>query len=79
MDNGNNERNDEMEQKKGKRQKPQFNAGGNASDYDGGHPAGSFSEEEASEESEDQGAFNAGHNDSDYDGGHPGESFRSKK
>lgn len=64
-----------------------FNAGGNASDYDGGHPKDSQPEsdgrikngeeyarrQEGKDEIEDNN-FNAGGNSSDYDGGHPKDS-----
>lgn len=64
--------------------KNEFNTGGNASDYDGGHPADSDPESDGSIDSGEQYArrqhgkdeiedksFNEGDNDSDYDGGHP--------
>lgn len=58
---------------------PQFNAGGNSSDYDGGQPQDSLPEsegrvdagKEGKKKTEKDAAFNAGGNDSDYDGGHP--------
>ncbi|TWT16049.1 hypothetical protein [Planomicrobium sp. CPCC 101079] len=65
--------------------KKDFNAGGNDSDYDGGHPqdvspqSGNqinsseerLNREEASRSEDAANSFNAGGNDSDYDGGHP--------
>lgn len=65
--------------------KKEFNAGGNDSDYDGGHPQDvspqsdsqiNSNEERLNREEEERSgdaatAFNAGGNDSDYDGGHP--------
>ncbi|RNF40282.1 hypothetical protein [Planococcus salinus] len=66
--------------------KNDFNAGGNASDYDGGHPKDVYPEsegrissdeerpnqkEKSDKKSLDENEFNAGGNDSDYDGGHP--------
>lgn len=62
-----------------------FNAGGNASDYDGGHPKDahpdsegrivseddSLNSKKSGEERRDAKSFNTGGNDSDYDGGHP--------
>ena len=63
-----------------------FNAGGNASDYDGGHPEDGKPEEDPTkngesyarrqhgkDEIEDR-SFNEGGNASDYDGGHPQDS-----
>lgn len=58
---------------------PKFNAGGNDSDYDGGHPKdGSPKSKERTDATEQQRqedsngkSFNSGGNDSDYDGGHP--------
>lgn len=81
MDNDNKERNEEVEKKEKKQQKLRFNAGGNDSDYDGGHPGGFSVEDEERSAAEDEGggSFNAGGNDSDFDGGHPGEKFPSKK
>lgn len=69
-----------------------FNAGGNDSDYDGGHPADRSSEnagsissnsERKSRESEDKAkskgkSFNRGGNESDFDGGHPEDSRQDK-
>lgn len=69
-----------------------FNAGGNASDYDGGHPGDSHSEtdddlksgeeyarrQHGKDEIEDK-SFNAGDNDSDYDGGHPKDGSNNNK
>ena len=87
---GNEEANSSKDPKKigktdsGSKEKTEFNAGGNDSDYDGGHPRdvssdssgrihsgeeGMNRKEGADEESGN--AFNAGGNDSDYDGGHP--------
>lgn len=74
----NKERDEEKYPKEEKRQKPRFNAGGNDSDYDGGHPGG-YEEEQSDADAEGSGSFNEGGNDSDYDGGHPGEKFPSKK
>lgn len=69
--------------------KKKFNSGGNASDYDGGHPNSSQSDNEDQLKNGEQYArrqhgkdeieersFNAGGNDSDYDGGHPKDSSR---
>lgn len=73
---------EKLEQQEKKQQTGvQFNAGNNDSDYDGGHPGESFSqdEERSSEENAEDGSFNAGQNDSDYDGGHPGDSSPAKK
>ncbi|MGI2327960.1 hypothetical protein [Planococcus sp. YIM B11945] len=69
--------------------KTEFNAGGNDSDYDGGHPNDVSSQSDGrinsseerlnqEEESRDPG-FNAGGNDSDYDGGHPEDVFPESK
>ncbi|PSL34364.1 hypothetical protein B0H99_10991 [Planomicrobium soli] len=74
-----------MELEEEKSNKKDFNAGGNDSDYDGGHPQDgsphsdsqiNSSEERLNREEEDRSedaanSFNAGGNDSDYDGGHP--------
>lgn len=81
MDNENKDRNEELEMKKEKQQKPRFNAGGNDSDYDGGHPGGFTVQDDGQSDAADEGggSFNEGGNDSDYDGGHPGEKFPSKK
>jgi len=63
----------------------EFNAGGNNSDYDGGHPSDvspqsdsqinsteeRLNREEESRSEDAANSFNAGGNDSDYDGGHP--------
>lgn len=51
----------------------QFNAGGNDSDYDGGHPDDALNEEQKKEQQEYRAgkSYNSGGNDSDYDGGHP--------
>lgn len=53
----------------------QFNAGGNDSDYDGGHPEDVLNEEQKKEQQEYKTgkSYNSGGNDSDYDGGHPGD------
>lgn len=53
----------------------QFNAGGNDSDYDGGHPEDALNEEQKKEQQEYKTgtSYNSGGNDSDYDGGHPGD------
>lgn len=64
-----------------------FNAGGNASDYDGGHPKDTEPEsegrikngEEYARRQEgvdeiDNDSYNSGGNASDYDGGHPEDS-----
>ena len=52
-----------------------FNAGGNNSDYDGGHPEDALAQEHKNNEKQQEHStdesFNAGGNDSDYDGGHP--------
>lgn len=75
-----------------KADKKKFNSGGNASDYDGGHPKGSQSDNEdplkngeqyarrqhGKDEIEER-SFNAGGNDSDYDGGHPKDSTSKSK
>ena len=62
------------------------NAGGNDSDYDGGHPSDSESHDKHGEEYArrqhgkdeiDTASFNQGGNDSDYDGGHPSDSTGS--
>ena len=67
------------------KEETRFNAGGNDSDYDGGHPGDAStqsegrirSEEEQARDKKDQeknkqsNSFNSGGNDSDYDGGHP--------
>lgn len=69
-----------MELESGK--KNRFNAGGNASDYDGGQPQDSRQGSEGRIRSETESApgpssdrdkndFNSGGNDSDYDGGQP--------
>ena len=71
----------------------EFNAGGNDSDYDGGHPKDVFPESrgriESPEEQQNQDqenpdesnseSFNSGGNDSDYDGGHPKDVFPESK
>lgn len=76
-----NERNEEIDEAVEKHKKTRFNAGGNDSDYDGGHPGGFNADDEEQSGSGDEGggSFNAGGNDSDFDGGHPGEKFPSKK
>ncbi|WP_033542404.1 hypothetical protein [Planococcus sp. CAU13] len=64
-----------------------FNAGGNDSDYDGGHPKDSqpdsdgridngeeYARRQHGKDEIDTSSFNAGGNDSDYDGGHPADS-----
>lgn len=69
-----------------------FNAGGNDSDYDGGHPKDSHPESEGrvdngaeyarrqhGKDEIDTSSFNEGGNDSDYDGGHPEDSTTNSK
>lgn len=70
----------------------EFNSGGNASDFDGGHPKDSQPEHEdpakngesyarrqhGKDEIEDR-SFNEGGNASDYDGGHPQDSTDESK
>ncbi|OHX56379.1 hypothetical protein BB776_05100 [Planococcus salinarum] len=64
-----------------------FNAGGNASDYDGGHPKDSdpksggrinngeeYARRQHGKDEIEERSFNAGGNASDYDGGHPEDS-----
>lgn len=54
-------------------EKKSFNAGGNDSDYDGGHPEDALSKKQKEKQQKQQtsDSYNAGGNDSDYDGGHP--------
>lgn len=54
-------------------EKKSFNAGGNDSDYDGGHPEDALSKGQKEKQQKQQtgDSYNAGGNDSDYDGGHP--------
>ncbi|WP_223640439.1 hypothetical protein [Planococcus sp. 4-30] len=54
-------------------EKKNFNAGGNDSDYDGGHPEDALSKQQKEKQQKQQtgDSYNAGGNDSDYDGGHP--------
>lgn len=53
----------------------QFNAGGNDSDYDGGHPGDASAKKhkpiEKQQEHSTSNSYNSGENGSDYDGGHP--------
>lgn len=53
----------------------QFNAGGNESDYDGGHPGDASAQKNQPTKSQQEhstgNSYNSGGNDSDYDGGHP--------
>lgn len=55
--------------------KKRFNAGGNDSDYDGGHPGDAVAKKhkpnEKLREHSTGNSYNSGGNDSDYDGGHP--------
>lgn len=72
--------------------KKNMNAGGNDSDYDGGHPSDSDPESDArikngeeyarrqhGKDEIDTSSFNEGSNDSDYDGGHPEDSTSDRK
>lgn len=65
----------------------EFNAGGNASDYDGGHPKDvdtksggrikngeEYARRQHGKDEIEERSFNAGGNASDYDGGHPEDS-----
>jgi len=69
-----------------------FNSGGNASDYDGGHPKDSqpqneddlkngeqYARRQHGKDEIEERSFNAGGNDSDYDGGHPKDSSSGSK
>ncbi|MTD31013.1 hypothetical protein [Planomicrobium sp. YIM 101495] len=77
-----NEQLSDLTRQKENAEKNNFNAGGNASDYDGGQPADTKTGNPGSLHSDGDGhsrdkgsssekEFNAGGGDSDYDGGHP--------
>ena len=82
------ERNDESKTTEEK----DVNAGGNATEYDGGHPKDSQRDSDGrlksgeeyarrqhgKDEIEDK-SYNAGGNDSDYDGGHPTDSSKDNR
>ena len=81
MENNDNQRASPENIERAKATKNKFNAGGNSSDYDGGHPGDSppggesqvGSGQTEQKENKKQ-SFNAGGNDSDFDGGHPKDS-----
>lgn len=77
----------EQQEESGTSDNKDFNAGGNSSDYDGGHPEDSqpdsdgrikngeeYARRQHGKDEIEERSFNAGGNASDYDGGHPEDS-----